>query len=67
MKSPPKLKDILNRSSPHLLNNEMLRESIRARLRIFVRQALHKYKYPPDRTSYAVELMRKQAEIISNS
>ncbi|WP_226102400.1 type I restriction enzyme endonuclease domain-containing protein [Dickeya oryzae] len=45
----------------------MLRESMRARLCIFVRQALHKYKYPSDRTPYAVELMLKQAEIISNS
>ncbi|MBN3179314.1 DUF3387 domain-containing protein [Pectobacterium parmentieri] len=38
----------------------MLRESVRARLRILVRQALHKYKCPLDKTPYAVELILKQ-------
>ncbi|MCT2387644.1 type I restriction endonuclease subunit R [Erwinia pyrifoliae] len=43
------------------------RESVRARLRILVRQTLRKYKYPPDKTPYAVELILKQAEVMSNS
>lgn len=43
-----------------------VRESVRARLRILVRQTLRKYKYPPDKTPYAVELILKQAEVVSN-
>ncbi|MBH2773550.1 type I restriction endonuclease subunit R [Serratia marcescens] len=44
-----------------------VRESVRARLRILVRQTLRKYKYPPDKTAGAVELILKQAEVVSNS
>lgn len=44
-----------------------VRESVRARLRVLVRQTLRKYKYPPDKTPYAVELILKQAEVVSNS
>ncbi|WP_256738316.1 type I restriction enzyme endonuclease domain-containing protein, partial [Cronobacter sakazakii] len=44
-----------------------VRESVRARLRILVRQTLRKYKYPPDKTLHAVELILKQAEVVSNS
>ena len=43
-----------------------VRESVRARLRILVRQTLRKYKYPPDKTPYAVEMILKQAEVVSN-
>ncbi|WP_371221593.1 type I restriction endonuclease subunit R [Pantoea dispersa] len=43
-----------------------IRESVRARLRILVRQTLRKYKYPPDKTADAVELILKQAELASN-
>lgn len=46
---------------------ERLRESVRARLRILVRQTLRKYKYPPDKTAGAVELILKQVEVVSNS
>ncbi|MFS7197529.1 type I restriction endonuclease subunit R [Rahnella inusitata] len=44
-----------------------VRESVRARLRILVRKTLRKYKYPPDKTAGAVELILKQAEVVSNS
>ncbi|MGP2756859.1 type I restriction endonuclease subunit R [Serratia marcescens] len=44
-----------------------VRESVRARLRILVRQTLRKYKYPPDKTAGTVELILKQAEVVSNS
>ncbi|EIH1038855.1 DUF3387 domain-containing protein, partial [Escherichia coli] len=44
-----------------------VRESVRAQLRILVRQTLRKYKYPPDKTPGAVELILKQAEVVSNS
>jgi type I restriction enzyme R subunit len=43
-----------------------VRESVRARLRVLVRQTLRKYKYPPDKTPGTVELILKQAEVISN-
>ncbi len=43
-----------------------VRDSVRARLRVLVRQTLRKYKYPPDKTAGAVELILKQAEVISN-
>jgi hypothetical protein len=31
-----------------------------------VRQTLRKYKYPPDKTPGAVELILKQAEVVSH-
>jgi type I restriction enzyme R subunit len=42
-----------------------VRESVRARLRILVRRTLQKYKYPPDKATEAVELVLKQAEVLS--
>ena len=44
-----------------------VRESVRARLRILVRRTLQKYKYPPDHEGAAIELVLKQAEVLSNS
>ncbi|MGD9637740.1 MAG: type I restriction endonuclease subunit R [Alphaproteobacteria bacterium] len=43
-----------------------VRESIRAKLRILVRRTLQKYKYPPDKAPEAIELILKQAEVLSN-
>jgi len=42
-----------------------VRDSVRARLRILIRQLLRKYKYPPDQQGDAVELVLQQAEVIS--
>ena len=42
-----------------------VRESVRARLRLLVKNLLRKYKYPPDSQDKAVELVLSQAEIIS--
>ena len=42
------------------------RESVRAKLRNLVRITLRKYKYPPDKTEEAIELVLKQAEVLSN-
>jgi len=42
-----------------------VRESVRAKLRILVRRALKKWKYPPDKAAEAVELVLKQAEALS--
>ena len=44
-----------------------VRESVRAKLRILVRRTLQRYKYPPDKTLEAVELVLKQAELLSSS
>ena len=44
-----------------------VRESVRAKLRILVRRTLQRYKYPPDKTLDAVELVLKQAELLSSS
>ena len=41
------------------------RESVRARLRILIRNLLRKYKYPPDQQKGAVELVLTQAETLS--
>lgn len=43
-----------------------VRESVRAKIAYLVRQTLRRYKYPPDKTHGAVELILKQAEVISN-
>lgn len=42
-----------------------VRESVRAELRILVRRTLQRYKYPPDKAADAVELVLKQAELLS--
>lgn len=44
-----------------------VRDSVRAKLRILIRRTLQKWKYPPDQQSDAVELVLKQAEVISDS
>lgn len=44
-----------------------VRESVRAQLRILVRRTLQHYKYPPDMAEDAVELILKQAEVLSNA
>lgn len=38
------------------------RESVRAKLRLLVKRLLKKYKYPPDQTEEAVELVLQQAQ-----
>lgn len=43
-----------------------VRESVRAKLKILVRRTLQKYKYPPDKSNEAIELVMKQAEMLSN-
>jgi len=43
------------------------RESVRATLRLMVKRILRKYKYPPDQTEVAIELVLQQAESIGDS
>jgi len=42
-----------------------VRESVRARLRIMVKQVLKKYKYPPDCQPRAIDTILAQAEVLS--
>jgi type I restriction enzyme R subunit len=42
-----------------------VRDSVRAKLRILIRTLLRKYKYPPDQSKDAVEMVLRQAEVIS--
>ena len=37
------------------------------KLRILVRRTLQRYKYPPDMAEGAIELVLKQAEVLSNA
>lgn len=41
-----------------------VRDSVRARLRILIRQLLKRYKYPPDQEQVAIDLVLRQAEVI---
>ena len=41
-----------------------LKESVRAKLRIYVKKLLNKYKYPPDRQEQATVMVLEQAELI---
>ena len=42
-----------------------VRDNVRAKLRLMVKRILRKYKYPPDRTEAAVQLVLDQAETLS--
>jgi len=44
-----------------------VRDSVRAKLKILVRRTLQRWKYPPDKAAEAIELVMKQAEMLSNS
>ncbi len=43
-----------------------VRDSVRAKLRNMVRVLLRRYKYPPDKADEAIDLVLKQAEVLSN-
>lgn len=40
-----------------------LKESVRAKLRVFVKKLLNKYKYPPDKQEQATKTVLEQAEV----
>ncbi|MFK5938593.1 MAG: type I restriction endonuclease subunit R [Sulfurimonas sp.] len=42
------------------------RESVRAKMRNMIRIILRRYKYPPDKQLEAIELVMKQAEVLSD-
>ncbi len=41
-----------------------LKESVRAKLRVYVKKLLNKYKYPPDKQEQAIKTVLEQAEIL---
>jgi type I restriction enzyme, R subunit len=41
-----------------------LKESVRAKLRLYVKKLLKKYKYPPDLQEGATQIVLDQAEIL---
>jgi type I restriction enzyme R subunit len=43
-----------------------VRENVRAKLRNLVRITLRRWKYPPDKQKEAIELVLKQAEVLSD-
>jgi len=63
------LKKIAHELTDKLRNNASVdwqkRESVRAKLRNLVRITLRRYKYPPDMQEAAIELVLKQAEVLS--
>jgi type I restriction enzyme, R subunit len=65
------LKKIAHELTENLRNNISVdwsvRDSVRAKLRLMVKRILRKYKYPPDKQEEAVELVLKQAELLSAS
>jgi type I restriction enzyme R subunit len=42
------------------------RESVRARMRNFVRRLLRRWKYPPDAAEEAIKLVLEQAEVLAD-
>ena len=42
------------------------KEAVRAKMRILIKRALQRYKYPPDQAEGAVEYVLKQAEEIAD-
>ena len=46
-------------------NEESVRDSVRAKLRLMVKRILRKYKYPPSKQEEAVQLVLQQAEMLS--
>lgn len=58
--------DVTNKLRGSTTVDWQVRESVRAKLRILVRRTLQRYKYPPDKSPEVIELILKQAELLSN-
>ena len=43
-----------------------VRDSVRAKIRNLIRTLLKRYKYPPDRQEGAIEIVLRQAEVLSD-
>jgi len=58
-------KEIAEKLRQNVTVDWSVRESVRAKLRLLVKNLLRKYKYPPDQQAEATELVLLQAELIS--
>jgi len=58
-------REIAKKLRENLTVDWSVRDSVRARIRILIRTLLRKYKYPPDQQKEAIELVLRQAEVIS--
>ena len=58
-------KEVAEKLRSNLTVDWSVRESVRARLRLIIKNLLRKYKYPPDEQISATELILRQAETIS--
>tara|TARA_A200000113_G_scaffold225246_1_gene245438 strand:+ start:301 stop:3399 length:3099 start_codon:yes stop_codon:yes gene_type:complete len=58
-------KEIAEKLRKNVTVDWSVRESVRAKLRLLVKNLLRKYKYPPDQQESATQLVLKQAEVIS--
>jgi type I restriction enzyme R subunit len=45
----------------------MIKENVRARLRVMVKRTLRKYGYPPDKQRQATDTVIQQAEMMAGS
>lgn len=58
-------REIAKKLRENLTVDWSVRDSVRAKLRLLIRTLLRKYKYPPDQQKDAVEMVLRQAEVIS--
>ena len=58
-------REVASKLRSNLTVDWAVRESVRARLRVIIRTLLRKYRYPPDGQKGAVELVLRQAEVLS--
>jgi type I restriction enzyme R subunit len=65
----PTLRDIARELAVSVRKNVtidwMLRENVRAQLRVLVKRILRKYGYPPDKQEKATQTVLEQAEALS--
>ena len=60
-------REIAKKLRDNLTVDWAVRDNVRAKLRILIRTLLRKYKYPPDQTRDAVDMVLRQAEVISEA
>lgn len=58
-------REIAEKLRANLTVDWAVKENVRARLRLLIRQLLKRYRYPPDQQAGAVDLVLQQAEVIS--
>ena len=58
-------REIAKRLRANLTVDWEVRENVRAKLRTIIRALLRKHKYPPDQAKDAVDMVLKQAEVVS--